>query len=792
MAGHFRQLYHVNFAAYRPLFSALLFLGGAVVAVFVTGRLEVVALAAVALGAGFGLLLGQPSVRPGWLPVALGLLLAVAAGSSFLPAGAGLPAWRLSAPDQVALAASFAAMPAHLIFWWVALFGTIATALFVVASPLDLPSLRVFLHAVSATIGVYALVSIAQAHTGWSYPLSGGANFGLLPNRNHTATLLVVGSVVSFGVMQWEVSNGHRIAAVVSALWGAPALAALLFFSTSRAGVLFLAAGFMLWGLGAMGSAVSRRTSLITAALLALFLTALFVFGGSTVRDRLGALWQDVMATESGAGEGRQVDFRQPVFRDTASMIADAPLTGQGMGHFEFVFPHYREASLRAVGVLHPESDWLMVAAESGIPAVVALLGLVAWYFGRCWRARGKIGGSLRWTAASAIGAALLHGLIDVPWHRPALGWFLLVVALFALPSSAGSLGWPRLWRALQAALGLCIVTAGVSLARDAVAGRSPVPYRWAAYVKELGALSAERKHQDGELLAGKAIGDFPLHYQAYYWRAGFLRTFEGTDPEIQNDIAAGQFAEPVLPVVAAEQAQIWEDIDPEQEVAARVEAIRRAGLIDRRLGTTGASFAELEKGMRAAQERPIVQRALRERLGGDSLLEAQWACLAKEQLADEFLASLTAGGTSWLDSLPQDLRSKVLARWITLPSAAVAVAYMEARNAPAPGAYWRQLAVYHAKVGDKPRAVGMVAEAEGVSLEAGASVGGEFGTQLDQLRLQGNEVAVRRLLREAADGQGDDTDKAAVAMVYYAQAGDWEMAWKAASRLVTASKNRH
>lgn len=272
-------------------------------------------MSAVAFGAGFGLLLGKPSVRAGWLPVALSLLLAVAAGSSFLPAGAGsLPAWRLSAPDQVALAESFAAMPAHLVFWWFALFGTVAAALLVVTSPLDVPSLRVFLHAVSAIIGVYALVSIVQAHTGWSYPLSGGANFGLLPNRNHTATLLVVGSVVSFGVMQWEVSNGHRIAAVLSALCGAPALAALLFFSTSRAGVLFLAAGFSIWGLGAIGNAVSRRTSLITAAVLALFLTALFVLGGSAVRDRLGALWQDVMATESGAGKVWRWIFASPFF----------------------------------------------------------------------------------------------------------------------------------------------------------------------------------------------------------------------------------------------------------------------------------------------------------------------------------------------------------------------------------------------------------------------------------------------------------------------------------------------
>jgi len=782
----------VNNASSRPLLSALLFLTGAATAVFVTGQLEVLAIAAVALGAGLGLLIGKPSVRPGWLPSALGLLLAAAAAGSILPAGAeALPTWRLSAPDQIALAPSFAAMPAHLVFWWVALFATIAVALCVVSSPLDVPSLRIFLHAVSAIVGVYAVVSIVQAHTGWSYPLSGGANFGLLPNRNHTATLLVVGSVVSFGVMQWELSCGHRIAAVVSALWGAPALAALLFFSTSRAGILFLAAGFLIWALGAVGSAVSRRTSLITAALLVLFLAALFVFGGSTVRDRLGLLWQDVMATELGGEEWRQVDFRQPVFRDTVSMIADAPITGQGMGHFEFVFPHYRDASLRAVGVLHPESDWLMVAAESGIPAVAALLCLVAWYFRRCWGARGSSGGALRWTVASAIGAALLHGLIDVPWHRPALGWFLLVVALFALPSSGLVLGWPRLWRVLQVVLGLCVASAGGWLVRDVAAGRLPIPYRWTAYAEKFEALSADRKHEDGELLAGMAVRDFPLHYQAYYWRAGFLRTFEGTSAEIRSDVAAGRFAEPVLPVVASEQAQIWADIDPEQEVDARVEAIRRADLIESHSGTSGASVVELERAMLAAQERPGVQSALRARLAGSPSLEGHWTCFASSQLADEFLAGLPDGGAPWLDALPPEVRAKVLARWITLPSAAGAVAYMEARNAGSPGPYWRQLADYYAKAGEKARAVGVVAEAEGIKLD-GRAADGAFARQLAQLQAQGNEVAVRRLVREAVDAPEADPEKLATAMAWYAAAGDWEMAWRAASRLVTATKNRH
>ncbi len=774
----------------RPLAGALFFLGGATVAIFVTGKQDVTAMIAVAIGGGLGLLVSRITSWSGWLPIVLALLYVGACAACLLPVDPNaLPAWRSEAPEMVKLAGSVAPMPPHAMFWLVVLSATVAAGWFLLAAPLGTPGLRIFLHCVGSVVAAYAMVSIAQTITEWKFPFSGGANFGLLPNRNHTATLLVVGSIVSFGLMQWEVARGHRVGAVLAAIWGAPSLAALLFFSTSRAGVVFLALGFVLWTAGASGTALKRSTMLGAAGILAAFLLGLFLLGGSTVRDRLDKLWVDVMAMESGDGESRDVDFRQPVFRDTLRMIGDAPVTGQGLGHFEFVFPHYREASLTSSRVLHPESDWLMVAAESGIPAAVALLGLVVWYFVRCWRGRGESGGLLRWTAASAVGAALVHGIIDVPWHRPALGWFLLIVALVSVPSAGVTLSRAFLWRGLQVLLGLTLLVAAAYMAQAATTYRPPLFYRWDGYTAELRALLENRKFDDGEFVAREAIKDFPLQHQAYYWRAAFLRMFEGTDSEMRQDLAAGRFVEPVLPRVAAEQARLWEGISDGSEAESRAEAVRRARLIEEHTGRGGMATAELEKGLRSAAERPAVQVALRKRLADDAVLTAQWTRLAQAELADDYLAGLGAGTAAWLDGLPTDLRGQVLNRWITLPSGASAVAYMEARNAPEPGTYWRQLANYYAKAGDKPRAVGLVAQAEGVTLD-GSVPSGEFSRQLDQLRAEGNDVAVRRLIREAVEAKKADAERLRVAMAAYAAAGDWEMAWRVASRLVTARKN--
>jgi hypothetical protein len=44
-------------------------------------------------------------------------------------------------------------------------------------------------------------------------------------------------------------------------------------------------------------------------------------------------------------------------------------------------------------------------------------------------------------------------------------------------------------------------------------------------------------------------------------------------------------------------------------------------------------------------------------------------------------------------------------------------------------------------------------------------------------------------LLKEAAEAEKADPDKLRVAMASYAASGDWEMAWRAASRLAMATK---
>jgi tetratricopeptide (TPR) repeat protein len=137
-----------------------------------------------------------------------------------------------------------------------------------------------------------------------------------------------------------------------------------------------------------------------------------------------------------------KVDARLGIARDTLRMIRDYPLTGTGAGTYALLYPFYAKSSLMdKTTALHPESDWLMLASECGLPALlvtfVILLILLrgvpslAVIAGDSW--------PLQWAFLSAFFAELLHGFVDVPIHRIELGWWVIILGAigFAVPKEA-------------------------------------------------------------------------------------------------------------------------------------------------------------------------------------------------------------------------------------------------------------------------------------------------------------------------------------------------------------------
>lgn len=772
--------------------SNLLLLAGVAASIMIAGTEDAWAIVVFLFAGGLSLLFVRPMVRPAIVPLVLVSLFCCLCLLAFLPQNYfPVPAWRsaLGNLGTVPLADSVNPQPWLAWFWWWLLAATCFVFVALLTTPLETKALALVLHGAALFVAVYASLSIFSVQTGWKYPLHGGAVFGFLPNRNHTATLLVTGSVLSFGLMQWRLARENKGTAAFAALCGAPSLAALLFFSMSRAGVVFLVAGLAVWAVGASRSAVMRTRILAAVAVLAVFLGLLFVAGGSTVRDRLAGLWSQTLSRSSEGGE--DVDFRQPIFRDTTRMIADFPLTGAGLGQFRYVFPQYRKDSVRAADVLHPESDWLMVAAETGVPAALVLFSLFVWYVTACWRSRSQTGGMLRWTAASAVIAAALHGFIDVPWHRASVAWFLLVLAASGVPSSGRATRTPRLSRFFFFIGGIALIAAAFFVGRDRREGASPAPYRWPEVSAELDRLGRERRYEEAEAFAQKAVRTFPLKYETYYWLAGHLRAFEETGPEIDAAIRAARSVEPVLAKVSEEQAAILQPVDPEKALEAWSNAITRAAAIDSEEGKAElpSGGENVRKALVAFKDDEALQIALARQLMSQPVLLGHWLTQSGVDAAAK-IAPQIPDISSFARSLPASQRRRVLSRWLQLPDSPRVVAFMEEQQSSSSGAgYWPVLAEFYAAHGDSPRAVRLVANSLGVALESPRA--GEEGLrgEMAALQEQGNAVAARRVAADAVESPKSSPEDLAAAMACFASQEDWPAAWKAASRLAREAK---
>jgi hypothetical protein len=337
----------------------------------------------------------------------------------------------------------------------------------------------------------------------------------------------------------------------------------------------------------------------------------------------------------------------------------------------------------------------------------------------------------------------------------------------------------------------LLLIAASAWITIEKRQGRSPAFYRWPEISSALEKLGNERRFSQAEGVAQAAIQKFPLRSEAYYWLAGYLRMFEGSDKEIEAALRAGRAVEPVLPGVVQEQAVILQPIDPDGAMEAWLLAVDRAAAIDGRENRSELPAAGGYVGRAVAAFKGDVPRQLwlAGELSDRPVLVAQWISRAEEQAVTEFLPGI-ADAVEFLGALPSKLRRQVLSRWISLPDSARAVEFMEQREAVlSEDEYWPLLARHYAAQGDLPRAVRKVASSCQISVEVPREGDSGFRGEIAAVLAQGNTVAARRMANEAVSAQSPQKDHLAGALAYFASQNDWEMAWKAASRLVTATK---
>jgi O-antigen ligase len=609
----------------RRAFVALLILvAGCFAGILLGGGCESGSLGIFLLIAGLVLVAFRSSQKVGW-PLWIASTAAVASSAlALLPQNwFPTPSWRSAweASPAIPVGPAVSVQPEETMFWIALLALSISVILFVFSQPLRSRHLTILAGCVLAAITGYAALAIYSALTGWIFPFDTDATFGFFPNRNHTAALLVIGSLLSLGLLGLSRERQSHLRRVLGGLGLGLCTTALMFFSISRAGLVYLAIGFVIWILGCRHFALRAKNLLILGAAF-LYLLAGFLVTETAAQQRLLAL---VGLGQSGSqvnpsralnsGPRGVGDFRQPIFADTVRLIRDFPMTGVGLGNFAAVFPQYCDQSLTEATVLHPESDWLMLIAETGLPGLVCFGILILVAARQAFSRRDHPIWPLRWGMITAVLVAILHGMVDVPIHRPQLGLFIFILAGLALAPRRPHEPAGPFEQVFFPVAGLGCAALGILLIRAEWFGAPPLPPFAAEHAgTEIYNLVEARRFEEAVAVADQAIERSPSADGLYFQLGVLLLNFTDTAEETDELFAAQRQINPNLPEISADQGRIWLGKNLENTAALWADAVRRQQRIDARTGRAEA-MAAYRRLSDEARHVPGLRRSIYERL---------------------------------------------------------------------------------------------------------------------------------------------------------------------------------
>ena len=511
-----------------------------------------------------------------------------------------------------------------------------------------------------------------------------GGVFGFFPNRNHSATLLAMATFAGIGCFAqairlkdpWKIA----LAVVPTCLF----LGVLFTVSESRAGVVLVVAGFVAWIL-LTGVRQLRGHAGKAVALILLGLGGLFLIVDSKVKTRLDQTVEQFEVAPPAAGKPKiafdegpavqpdpNMDGRIAIYHDTWSMIRHENWSGVGPGQFAQVFPQYRALTNASndARCVHPESDWLMMLAETGWPAVLCLVLAVTmvWFtaLNQAWRGRARL---LRMGGLVAALLLCLHGVFDVPGHRIGLAWaaaLLVAMSLRPLPARGSDLavGPSRACRLVWRCLGLGLMLAGGGLLvaqwtdspvlpsvqglRHMQAAKALYDADQAAYDRATAAgrdyqpppgqdpLEAALAHVD------QALRIAPLDPHGHYIRGALALHFDDKPGVASQAFAIQRRLAPGKVNIPLEQARAWMTQDPQQTVALWQEALQRAAAEQTRFPKSPAGVPNTYQKMlqTAGKDETLVNAAL-ELAGLDPELLVRWARAAPAALLDRDMPRL-------------------------------------------------------------------------------------------------------------------------------------------------------
>ena len=285
-----------------------------------------------------------------------------------------------------------------------------------------------------------------------------GRAVGNMRQPNHLASLLMWACIAA--VYLADQRRFDKATAILPALLFALVFAVVL--SASRTGMLGVA---ILAAWGALDRKLMRPTRfalLATPLMLAFSWWALSVWANSGAGHAFGA--------ESRLGEGAGSPARLAILANAWDLVRANPWTGVGWGEFNLAWTMTPFPQRPIAFFDHTHDLPMQLAVELGLPASLAILGLLSWSLWRAFRTSMAEQGAdavMRRCAVLLIITIGLHSLLEYPlWYA----YFLLPTA-FALGLAIGpasvpkATGWPM--RRSLAALGALVLASSVYAAVD-------------------------------------------------------------------------------------------------------------------------------------------------------------------------------------------------------------------------------------------------------------------------------------------------------------------------------------
>jgi O-antigen ligase len=519
---------------------------------------------------GLLLLMRPPRASLGLTTNAVLLLFLACAATSFLPARWFFqPAWRHALVNDfgVNVGSSLSPQPWLSFGCFLSVVAGLCWLYYVATQELDTSDVRHQMRIFAGGVGLLATLAIGLYLAQSALPFwHNQRGFGPFPNRNQTGDLLGIAAVVILACGQDDF-RGNRKRWIVWLCAVAIVITAIV-LNFSRAGVAILVGGSALW----LGSFALRRGSgarlAIGACALLVLLTVMLIFGGETL-ERFNM---------RGDGTAVTADFRWLIFQDTWQLIRASPWSGIGLANFEPVFAIFRDVSIGQSKALHPESDWLWIAAEIGWPSVLLIAVGSILLVRRVFPL--SEGSNQRFRVAALIGALLfaLHGFVDVSAHRvgTAYSGLLLVGLSLRRPSDLRAAAWaPIIFRGA----GLLLIIVGGTWSYASYSSFA-LPGGIAADNARRSATQANLARQFTATIAyaDRGLRWAPLDWQLYFLRALGKVGDRRPPADALDDFRRARFLEPNAFEVPYQEGVAWLTRQPVLAMTAWREALRRAG----------------------------------------------------------------------------------------------------------------------------------------------------------------------------------------------------------------------